>query len=110
MKHVGTLLALVLWSQSSWAGQIELRTTRRIQVARTNRRYHEFCGIDSSRRRAKCVNDGDVAPCLNLDVLIELVGQTKGPLRWFEGLSGHGSLHANGLAGTGQCVHAGGNG
>ncbi|MCH1596782.1 MAG: hypothetical protein L7S71_00965, partial [Pseudomonadales bacterium] len=24
MKHVGTLLALVLWSQISWAGQIEL--------------------------------------------------------------------------------------
>ena len=83
MKHVGTLLALVLWSQSSWAGQIELEQLvefkwRGLTVATMN-----FAVSIPAEGELSVLDDGDVA-LSEPDVLIELVGQTKGPLRWFE--------------------------
>ena len=83
MKHVGTLLALVLWSQSSWAGQIELEQLvefkwRGLTVATMN-----FAVSIPAEDELSVLDDGDVA-LSEPDVLIELVGQTKGPLRWFE--------------------------
>ena len=83
MKHVGTLLALVLWSQSSWAGQIELEQLvefkwRGLTVATMN-----FAVSIPVEDELSGLDDGDVA-LSERDVLIELAGQTKGPLRWFE--------------------------
>ena len=83
MKHVGTLLALLLWSQSSWAGPIELRQLvefkwRGLSVATMN-----FAVSIPAEDAPSALNDANEAPS-EPSVLIELVGQTKGPLRWLQ--------------------------
>ena len=83
MKHGGTLLALLLWTQSGWAGQVELEQLvefkwRGLTVATMN-----FAVSIPDEEEPSGLDDGDDA-LPEPDVLIELVGQTKGPLRWFE--------------------------
>jgi hypothetical protein len=83
MKHVGTLLVLLLWSQSSWAGPIELRQLvefkwRGLSVATMN-----FAVSIPAEDAPSALNDANEAPS-EPSVLIELVGQTKGPLRWLQ--------------------------
>ena len=83
MKHGGTLLALLLWTQSGWAGQVELEQLvefkwRGLTVATMN-----FSVSIPAEEAPSVLNDANV-PSSESGVLIELVGQTKGPLRWFE--------------------------
>ena len=83
MKHGGTLLALLLWAQSGWAGPIELEQFvefkwRGLTVATMN-----FAVSIPEVEDRGALDDGSDASFEPL-VLIELIGQTKGPLRWFE--------------------------
>ena len=83
MKHGGMLLTLLLWAQSGWAGPIELEQFvefkwRGLTVATMN-----FAVSIPEVEDRGALDDGSDASFEPL-VLIELVGQTKGPLRWFE--------------------------
>ena len=83
MKHGGTLLALLLWTQSGWAGQIELEQLvefkwRGLTVATMN------FAVSIPAVDQPSVPDAADVPSSEPGLLIELVGQTKGPLRWFE--------------------------
>ena len=83
MKHGGTLLALLLWTQSGWAGQIELEQLvefkwRGLTVATMN------FAVSIPAVDQPVVPDAADVPSSEPRLLIELVGQTKGPLRWFE--------------------------
>jgi hypothetical protein len=83
MKHGGTLLALLLWAQSGWAGPIELEQFvefkwRGLTVATMN------FAVSIPVTEELAVVDGKKDAPFEPLVLIELVGQTKGPLRWLE--------------------------
>lgn len=83
MKHGGMLLTLLLWAQSGWAGPIELEQFvefkwRGLTVATMNFAV-SIPATDESGALADR-SDSSIEP----RVLIELVGQTKGPLRWLE--------------------------
>ena len=83
MKNAGTLLVLLLWAQSGWAGPIELEQFvefkwRGLTVATMN----FAVSIPSTDESSVLADEGDTS--FEPRVLIELGGQTKGPLRWLE--------------------------
>ena len=83
MKHGGMLLTLLLWAQSGWAGPIELKQFvefkwRGLTVATMNFAVSIPATGESGALADR--SDSSIEP----RVLIELVGQTKGPLRWLE--------------------------
>ena len=83
MKYGGMLLALLLWAQSGWAGPIELEQFvefkwRGLTVATMN--FAVSIPVIGESGALADRSDSSVEP----RVLIELTGQTKGPLRWLE--------------------------
>jgi hypothetical protein len=83
MKHVGTLLALLLWAQSGWAGSIELEQFVEFKWRGLTVATMHFSVFIPAEEAPSVLNDANAEPS-EPGVLIELVGQTKGPLRWFE--------------------------
>ena len=83
MKHGGMLLALLLWAQSSLAGPIELKQLVDFKWRGLTVATMKF-SVSIPTAEKLGVSDEERGAAFEPMVLLELEGQTKGPLRWFE--------------------------
>ena len=83
MKHGGVLLALLLWAQSGWAGPIELKQLVDFKWRGLTVATMKF-SVSIPTAEKLGVSDEERGAAFEPMVLLELEGQTKGPLRWFE--------------------------
>ena len=77
------LLALLLWAQSSWAGSIELKQLVDFKWRGLTVATMKF-SVSIPTAKKLGVSDEERGASFEPTVLLELEGQTKGPLRWFE--------------------------
>lgn len=108
MKHGVVLVCLLLWVQSGWAGSVELEQLVNFKWRGLTVATMKF-SVSIPTVEEPGISDGREDASFEPLVLIELVGQTRGPLRWFEDyqatvryvqMDSQGLVNAFTLAGT----------